>query len=55
LKQAKARPDVVFGGLSCLLTGDGGQLPPVFATSLYDKKLQKKCIWMDIMFLNNLR
>ena len=36
LRQAKAKPDVPFGGVSIFLCGDFGQLPPVADVTMYD-------------------
>jgi hypothetical protein len=38
LRQAKCKPDSLFGGLSIILTGDPAQLLPVGGAPLYDKR-----------------
>ena len=42
LKQAKCQPNLPFGGISIILTGDPGQLLPVGGSTLYDKRLKNQ-------------
>ena len=53
LRQIKCQPDLLFGGVTVVLCGDPGQLPPVKAELLWDgqkvsgKKLLGYCLYMQ--------